>query len=494
MISLDFKPAIDDLWSAFQEIGIEDGYDIVAQTTLLLAVRRLDALHTAAENKARVTGASIENPIFDAETEQLRWSRLKNVEPATMFSLFESKVVQFVRERGGAFTDAVFTIPSPSALSRLIDLVDKVPYAGPKSNGAVYEYLISRITTKNSSGGFPTPRHLVKLMVTMAAPQPCDTIIDPASGSGGFLVAAADYLRENHPDLLLRKQSREHFHRRLLQGVDNDPAFARMSAMNLLLHGVEAPDIQRRDSLASWPGSPGGYTLALTNPPFNGSIEKSALDNDLYREVQSTAKALLYLGRVLTLLQTGGRAAVIVPSGVLFGEKKAQVALRKALIDDHKLDAVIRVPPASYEPFSSAQTSLLFFTKVGVGSTDRVWFYDIRADGWSLDKKRTPVADNDLPDLLDRWSAIGDPASPELQRTRLDQSFFVSRDEIALNNYVLTLSSYQKVPDDWSSTRPPIEILAEIRGLNAEIENDLAAIEKLLSGESLEPTAGHSAG
>jgi len=492
--SREFKPVIDNLWAAFEEFGIEDGYDIVAQATLLLAVRRLDVLHTAAERKARVTGAPMDNPIFDAETEELRWSRLKNTDPATMFGLFESKVVQFVRERGGTFADAVFTVPSPSALSRLVDLVDKVPYANPQTNGAVYEYLISKITTKNSSGGFPTPRHLVDLMVKMVDPHPTDVIADPASGSGGFLITVANHLRGKYPNLLLDEEQREHFHHRLLHGFDNDPAFARMSTMNLLLHGIEDPDVRRRDSLAPWAGGPGGYSLVLTNPPFNGSVEKSALDNDLYRDVRSTTKAPLFLGRVLTLLQTGGRAAVIVPSGVLFGERKAQVALRKALVDTHKLDAVIRVPPASYEPFSSTQTSVLFFTKIGVGSTNRVWFYDIRADGRSLDKKRAPVGANDLPDLLDRWSTIGEPDSPELQRTRMDQSFFVSRDEIAANNYLLTLSSYQAVPDDSVPTRPPAEILADIRNLNSEIENDLASIEAFLINESPEPDAGHSAG
>jgi type I restriction enzyme M protein len=492
--SPEFRPVIDELWYAFEEFGIEDGYDIVAQSTLLLAVRRLDVLHMAAESKARVTNAPTDNPIFDAETDELRWSKLKNADPATMFDRFESKVVPFVRTRGGAFADVVFTIPTPSALSRLVDLVDKLPYADPESNGAVYEYLISKITTKNSSGGFPTPRHLIDLMVKMVAPKPNDVIADPAGGSGGFLIAAANYLRERYPDLLLVKESRVHFHRGLLHGFDNDPAFARMSTMNLLLHGVEESEVRRRDSLAPWPDGLDRYSLVLTNPPFNGSVEKSALDNDLYRDVKSTTKATLFLGRVLTLLQAGGRAAVIVPSGVLAGESKAQVTLRTALIDNHKLMAVIRVPSASYQPFSSTQTSILFFTKVGVGSTDRVWFYDIRADGRSLDKKRAPVEENDVPDLLDRWSTIGDRDSPELQRTRTDQSFFVRRDEIAANNYMLSLGNYQDVVDHSATYRPPTEILADIRNLNAEIENDLSAIDVLLADASPELGAGDPTG
>lgn len=477
-----FKPGIDELWSAFEEIGTEDGYDIVAQATLLLAIRRLDVLHTAAERRARVSGTPIEDPIFNAETDELRWSRLKNADPATMFGLFESKVVQFIRERGGTFADAVFTIPSPSVLSRLVDLVDKVPYSGSLDNGAVYEYLISKITTKNSSGGFPTPRHVIDLMVKIVDPQPGDVISDPACGSGGFLVAAANHLRENHPDLLTNEHHRNHFHHKLLHGVENDPAFARMATMNLLLHGIEQPDVQRRDSLAPWPETEraGGYTLILTNPPFSGSVEKSSLDKDLYRDVKSTTKAALFVGRALSLLETGGRAAVIVPEGVLFGAKKAQVALRKTLIDEHKLDGVIRIPAASYQPFSSTQTAILVFTKTGAGGTDRVWFYEIRADGWSLDKKRTAVPETDLPDVLARWVTLRDPECPELQRARTEQSFFVSRDEIAANKYLLTFSRYKEAADVLAPTRPPEEIIADIRALNTEIERELTAIEELL--------------
>jgi len=476
----DFKPEIDELWTAFEEIGIEDGYDIVAQATLLLAVRRLDVLHTAAERRARISETSIAEPIFGADTDDLRWSRLKNANPTAMFRLFEAKVIQFIRERGGTFADVVFTIPSPNALSRLVDLVDRVPYGGPSENGAVYEYLISKITTKNSSGGFPTPRHLIDLMVKMVDPQPADVISDPACGSGGFLVTAADYVRHKHAGLFIDSQQRAHFHHDFLHGVDNDPAFARMATMNLLLNGVEQPDVQRRDSLASWPERPGGYTLVLTNPPFSGSVEKSSLEKDLHRDVKSMTKAALFVGRVLSLLEAGGRAAMIVPEGVLFGERTAQVLLRKTLVDEHKLDAVIRIPPASYEPFSSTQTAILVFTKTGAGGTDRVWFYEIRADGRSLDKKRIPLVENDFPDLLARWAALWDPKCLELQRTRSEQSFFVSRDEIAANNYMLTFSRYQEFADVSTPTRPPGEIIADIRTLNAEIEKDLVSIEELL--------------
>lgn len=477
MSGTDFEPVVDELWSAFEEIGIEDGYDIVAQATLLLTVRRLDVLHTAAEKKANLTGDPIKNSIFDAKTEHLRWSKLKNTAAHTMFTLFETEVIQFVRERGGTFSDVTFTIPSAGALSRLVDTVDKVPYSSPEVNGAVYEYLISKITTKNSSGGFPTPRKLIDLMVRMLDPQPTDTIADPACGTGGFLIRTARYIREQYPEFLFTEERREHFNERMFHGFDNDPAFARMCTMNLLFHGIDHPDSRRGDSLATMPDDVGKYSLVLTNPPFSGSVEKSTLDKELYRDAKSTTKALLFVGRALSLMRAGGRAAVIVPDGVLFGSKNAPVALRASLVNDHKLHAVIKVPPAVYEPFSSTQTSILIFTKTGVGGTDRVWFYEVRADGRSLDKKRAPVAENDLPDVLARWKTLSAADSPEVSRTRTDQSFFVSREEIAGNSYYLTFNHYRQRVDDVTATRPPGEILAEIKALNAEIDASVAALE-----------------
>lgn len=477
----DIKDAVDALWSAFEEFGIEDGYDIVAQTTLLLAVRRLDMIHTMAEKKSNITGKPLENAIFDSTTEHVRWSRLKNLDPVAMYSAFETDVLRFVRERGGTFSDVVFTVPSPGALSRLVDTIDALSYADPFTNGAVYEYLISRLTTKNSTGGFPTPRHLADLMVRLVDPRPTDTIADPASGSGGFLVSAANYLRERHPELPFDEVRREHFQRDLLHGFDNDPAFARISTMNLLLHGIEEPDIQRRDSLARWPDPVGTYSVVLTNPPFNGSVERSALDKDLHRDVKSTTKAPLFVGRVLSLLNTSGRAAMIVPEGVLFGTQRAQTALRKTLVEDHRLEAVIKIPSACYEPFSTARTAILVFTKTGAGGTDRVWFYEIRADGRSLDKKRTPVVENDVPDILARWGSLSEATSPELSRTRADQSFFVPRDEIAgVGDYLLTMSRYQAIAENVTPVRPPVDILADIRTLNAAIDKGITELEALL--------------
>lgn len=474
------RRVLDELWSAFEEANIEDGYDILEQVTLLLFIRRLDVLQTAAERRARVTGEPLVAAAFDPSQQHLRWSQLKNAHAEDVFTALEQELIPLVRDVGGTMSDVRFTIPTPSALSRIVDLVDKVPYGDPHSNGAVYDYLISKITTKKSTGGFPTPRHLIDLMVEMVAPTPYDVVGDPASGSGGFLVSAANYLRESYPDLRLEAQLRTHHHNEAFHGRDSDSEFARMTEMNLLLHGIDNPDVRRRNSLAPTPDDDRRFTVVFTNPPFNGSIEKSSLDKDLYAATKSTTKAPLFVARVLTMLQPGGRAAVIVPEGVLFGTNKAQVDLRRTLVDEHRLEAVMRVPSSSYQPFSATTTSILLFTKTDVGGTDRVWFYDIRADGRSMDKKRVPVEDNDLPDVLARWKDLANPQSPEYSRARTEQSFVVGRDEIAANDYLLTVSTYAAQVAENIETREPAEVLAEIRGLNAEIDAALTSIEELL--------------
>ena len=404
----------------------------------------MDVLHAAAKKSAHMTGVSLVNLIFDTETDAIRWSKLKNAAPDTLFELFESKVVQQVHEYGRPMGDARFTIPSPGAPSRMIDLVDKVPYAGPETNGNAYEYFDSKITTKNSSSGFPTPRHLVDLIVKMVDPPPGDIVADPAIESGCFLVAACTYLRKQHPDLFMDALSREHFQRTMFHGIDNDPAFALMANMSLLLRGTINQDSQRKNSLGAIPDELGKFTLVFTNPSFSGSIERFSLDANLYRDVKSAIKAALFIGRVLTLLRPGDRAAVIVPEGVLFGNRRAQIALRKTLVDDHRLDAVVRIPPASHEPFSATRLAILYFTKTGPSGTDDSVVYDVRADGRSLDKKRPRVAENDLPDALARWRSLETRRVWNSRVERIEQSFFAPRQEVTSNDFLLTLSQYEQ--------------------------------------------------
>lgn len=480
MITPAHRKVVDDLWAAFEDVGIEDGYDIVEQVTFLLFVRRFDVIQTAAERKARISGADVEAPIFGHDQQELRWSALKNLDGETMFKTVTAQVVPFVQHMGGPMRDVRLTIPTAASLSRIVDLLDQVPFADPATNGGIYEYLLSKISTKNSSGGFPTPRHVIQLMIEMIAPGPTDVLCDPASGTGGFLVAATNRLRAEHSGMLLNETQRTHFHQTMFHGFDNDPAFARMSTLNLLLHGVESPDIQRHDSLTSIYNEVELYTAIITNPPFNGTVEQSSLDKDLARFIKSRTKALLFVGQVLRLLTPGGRAAVIVPDGALFGSTKAHVALRQALIDDNKLDAVIKLPSAAFLPFSSTSAAILLFTKTGSGGTDQVWFYDVRSDGFSLDKKRAPSQDNDLPDVLARWQTLRQPDSPEWERSRTAQSFAVSRDEIAARGYELSINRYAVIDYQQDDARDPQEIVAEIKALNSEIADGIAVFEEML--------------
>src|ERR1041385_2472837 len=320
--------------------------------------------------------------------------------------------------------DARFTIPTPALLAKVVDLLAAVPMDDRDTKGDLYEYMLGKIATAGQNGQFRTPRHIIRLMVEMTGPQPTDIICDPACGTAGFLVAAGEVLRERYPDILHDTKLREHFHRGLFHGFDFDSTMLRIGSMNMLLHGVENPDIRYRDSLAQdHAGEEEKYTLVLANPPFAGNLDYENTAKDLLQIVKTKKTELLFLALFLRLLKPGGRAAVIVPEGVLFGSSNAHKTLRKILVEEQKLDAVISLPGGVFKPYAGVSTAILIFTKTNSGGTDYVWFYDVDADGWSLDDKRTeqlppeklgPVpsialsADeqlkNNLPDILARWA------------------------------------------------------------------------------------------
>ena len=337
------------------------------------------------------------------------------------------------------------------------------------------------------NGQFRTSRHIIQLMVDMAAPTPQDSIIDPAAGTAGFLVAASEYLREHHPEIWADDASRDHYNRLAFTGFDSDASMSRIASMNMQLHGVESPTIQRRDSLAEeHTDAEGSYTLVLANPPFAGSLDYETTAKDLLAIVKTKKTELLFLALMIRLLKNGGRAAVIVPDGVLFGSSNAHKALRRMLVEDHKLDAVVKLPSGTFKPYTGVSTAILFFTKTSSGGTDHVWFYDVRADGFTLDDKRTPTDANDLPDVLARWSSLSRPDSPEPDRPRTAQSFLVPKSEIAAQGYDLSLNRYREVEHKEVEHRDPQVILAELMELEREIQDATAALAKALAGESRE--------
>jgi len=441
MITGAIKSQIDQIWNAFWSGGISNPLEVIEQITYLLFLRRLDDLHTLEENKSARLKVPMERRVFPEGKddigkngglpyEDLRWSRFKHLAPAEMYAVVGEHVFPFLRTLGGDdstyahhMKDARFTIPTPALLAKVVDLLDAVPMDNRDTKGDLYEYMLGKIASAGQNGQFRTPRHIIRLMVEMTAPQPTDLICDPACGTAGFLVAAGEYLRERQPNLLHDAKLREHFHHRMFHGFDFDNTMLRIGSMNMLLHGVENPDIRYRDSLAQdHAADEEAYTLVLANPPFAGSLDYENTAKDLLQIVKTKKTELLFLALFLRLLKPGGRAAVIVPDGVLFGSSTAHKELRRMLVEDQKLDAVVKLPGGVFKPYAGVSTAILFFTKTNSGGTDRVWFYDVEADGWSLDDKRTPLlsedklgpaprtaldeqdhAKNHLPDVLARW-------------------------------------------------------------------------------------------
>ncbi|PPH07407.1 DNA methyltransferase [Rathayibacter sp. AY1C1] len=486
MITGELKSKIDRVWDAFWSGGISNPLEVIEQITYLLFVRRLDDLQTLAERKARVTGGAIERPIYRRGLEHLRWNRFKNDDPEVMWQVVGNEVFSFLRTLGGDgstygehMRDARFTIPTPALLSRVVDMLDDIPMAERDTNGDLYEYLLSKIASAGVNGQFRTPRHIIELMVAMMAPQPADEICDPACGTAGFLVAASEYVRREHPGVLTNNAQRSHFHTSMFHGFDFDSTMLRIGSMNMLLHGIEAPDIRYRDSLSEGVSDDAErYTLILANPPFAGSLDYESTAKDLQRIVKTKKTELLFVALFLKLLKPGGRAAVIVPDGVLFGSSTAHKALRRMLVEDQKLDAVVKLPSGVFRPYAGVSTAVLFFTKTNSGGTEDVWFYDVRADGFSLDDKRNPIEANDLSDALTRWA---DRRTSERDRDRTDQSFTVPKAEIAAQGYDLSLNRYKEIVHDEVEHRPPLDIIADIEKLEAEIADGLAELKAMLS-------------
>lgn len=496
MITGELKSKIDRVWDAFWSGGISNPLEVIEQITYLLFLRRLDDLQTLAEKKARITGA-IEDPKFLPGQEHLRWSRFKNEEPGVMYQTVSTQVFPFLQKYGEQvggddttysdhMKDARFTIPTPALLSKVVDMLDTIPMDNRDTNGDLYEYMLGKIASAGQNGQFRTPRHIIQLMVDMTAPRPDDEICDPACGTAGFLVAASEYVRDTHASTLTNAEQRQHFHRSMFHGYDFDNVMLRIGSMNMLMHGIEAPDIRYRDSLSEGASEDAEkYSLILANPPFAGSLDYEQTSKDLQRVVKTKKTELLFLALFLKLLKPGGRAAVIVPDGVLFGSSKAHKDLRQTLVEDQKLDAVVKLPSGVFKPYAGVSTAILFFTKTNSGGTDHVWFYDIRADGFSLDDKRNPVDANDLDDLRARWSSLSRPPvedeSSERDRARTEQSFLVPKADIVAQGYDLSLNRYKEIEHEEIEHRAPLDIIADMEALDEEIVKGIAELKGMLS-------------
>lgn len=511
MLTGELRSKVDNLWNSFWSGGISNPLQVLEQITYLLFIKRLDDLHTLEENKANSLKKPMAKRIFpEGEDkkgrafEDLRWSRFKHFGPEEMYTVVNDHVFPFLQSLGSDgstyshhMKDARFGVPTPALLSKVVDLIDDIPMEERDTKGDLYEYMLGKIASAGQNGQFRTPRHIINLMVNMMAPTPKDTICDPASGSCGFLVGASEYLREHHPEILRDAKLKKHFHEGMFHGYDFDNTMLRIGSMNMLLHGVESPDVRYKDSLAEdHAGDIEKYSLILANPPFAGSLDEDSIAKDILQVVKTKKTELLFLALFLRLLKVGGRAAVIVPDGVLFGSSKAHKELRRMIVEDHKLDAVVSLPSGVFKPYAGVSTAILFFTKTNSGGTDHVWFYDVQADGWSLDDKRTGLLSedklgavpstklskddhikNNLPDVLARWQKRD---KEELKRKRTDQSFTVSKADLAAQDYDLSLNRYKEVVHQEVNHRPPLEIIADLQKLESEIQSSLNDLEDLL--------------
>jgi len=488
MITGELKNKIDKIWETFWTGGITNPLDVIEQFTYLLFIKQLDEVETRREADAMILGFEPDR-IFSEDEQEYRWSRFKNLGDADIvYKLIQEKVFPFIKglhsDKDSAYAkymgDAIFKIRTPGLLSKIIDGIDGLNIQeaaeGGDSKGDLYEYLLSKVATAGTNGQFRTPRHIIKMMVEMVKPNPSDTIIDPAMGSAGFLCEAQLYLREHHKDMLLDAELRNHFNNEMFYGNDMDTTMLRIGAMNMMLHGVENPNISYRDSLSEQNSDEEKYSLVLANPPFKGSLDAESVSASLLKVTKTKKTELLFLALFLRILQKGGRAAVIVPDGVLFGSSKAHKQVRQELVDNNKLQAVISMPSGVFKPYAGVSTAILFFTKTGAGGTDKVWFYDMKADGFSLDDKRQAVEANDIPDIISRYENL--PAEENRQRT--EQSFMVPVEEIRDNGYDLSINKYKEIVYEKVEYEPISVILGKINALEAEIQQELAELQKML--------------
>jgi type I restriction enzyme M protein len=511
MLTGEIRSRIDQIWKAFWTGGISNPLEVIEQITYLLFLKRLDELETAEELKANVEKKPMQKRFFPQGKDgkkrpyqDFRWRHFRDFEAREMYTVISEHVFPWLRTLGGDKTTyskhmegARFTIPPGPLLAKVVDMIDKVPMEDRDTKGDLYEYMLGKIASAGQNGQFRTPRHIIRLMVEMVEPTPKDIVCDPACGTCGFLVAVGESLRERHREVMTNAKLREHFHRDLFHGFDFDNTMLRIGSMNMLLHGVENPDITYRDSLAQdHAGEEEKYTLVLANPPFAGSLDYESCAKDLQQVVKTKKTELLFLALFLRLLKPGGRAAVIVPDGVLFGSSNAHKSLRRMLIEDQKLDAVISLPGGVFKPYAGVSTAILLFTKTNSGGTDQVWFYDVDADGWSLDDKRAPLmsedkltatprakltADehtkNNLPDILARWQQRD---GNERKRPRAAQSFCVPKSDLVAHSYDLSLNRYKEAVHAEVAHLAPREVLANLAKIEAEIQEGMKELGGML--------------
>ena len=497
MITGELKNKIDSLWDIFAAGGLVNPLDVIEQITYLMFIHDLDDTDNLRAKEAAMLGLPYQSIFADEvqvgdrtiDGQQLKWSVFHDFPAGKMYSVMQEWVFPFIKnlhgDKNSAYSkymdDAIFKLPTPLLLSKVVDALDEIyrlmnEIQSSDIRGDVYEYISSRLQVNGRAGAFRTPRHIIRMIVEMIEPKPDDVICDPACGTAGFLVEAGKYLKTNHSEIFFDRIKKDHFMNHMFSGFDMGRTMLRIGAMNMMTHGIDNPFIEYRDSLSDQNPDKEKYSLILANPPFKGSLDADTVSADLLKVCKTKKTELLFLALFLRMLRIGGRCACIVPDGVLFGSSTAHKAIRKELVDGNRLEAVISMPSGVFKPYAGVSTAVLIFTKTSHGGTDNVWFYDMTADGFSLDDKRSPVAENDIPDIIARFR------NPEAEkdRQRTEKSFFVPKAEIVENGYDLSINKYKKTEYKPVEYPPTSEILAELRKLEKEIGTAMDELEEML--------------
>ena len=497
MITGELRSKVDSIWDTIWTGGITSPITVLEQITYLMFMKLLDDNQLKAEAGANALGIKLKNRVFgegicvisenphvETDYKNLRWHVFHNYEPGAMFTNIQNYVFPFIKQIGEgkdtAFSrymkDTVFLIPTAKVLAKVVDGIDAMDMNNKDIMGDVYEYLLGKIAAAGENGQFRTPRHIINMMVQLMKPTLKDKILDPAMGSAGFLLESSTYISTHYAKELMKADNAKYYKSGMFSGFDTDQSMLRIGAMNMMLHGVEDPNITYQDSLSGDNNERNCYSLIMANPPFTGSVFQEEISKDLLALCKTKKTELLFLTLFVKMLEVGGRCASIVPDGVLFGSSTAHKAIRRELVENQKLVAVISMPSGVFKPYAGVSTAILIFTKTNAGGTDKVWFYDMKADSYSLDDKRSPIAANDIPDIIARFNNL----DGEEGRERTEQSFFVTKEEIIDNGYDLSINKYKKteyVAVEYPSTA---EILDRLDALEAEIASEMKELRKML--------------
>ena len=484
MITNELKSQVDKIWETFWTGGISNPLTVVEQFTFLIFIKSLDTAQQKIERQ-KVLKPDLED-IFSEQEQELRWKNFSDLAAQEMFELFSSKMFAFIKilsPEQSSFAhymkDASFLIPTPKLLQKVVDLISKLNLEDKDMKGDLYEYLLSKLATAGTNGQFRTPRHIIKMMVELML---ADTVVDsafkiydPACGTAGFLINSIEYIKDERAEILDNLSVSEF--EGLFYGNDFDISMARIASMNMMLHNITSANISNSDALAKFDKmQEEKYDLVLANPPFKGSLDYDEVAKSILEVAKTKKTELLFLSLILKSLKVGGRTAVIIPDGVLFGSTKAHKEIRKEIVSNQQLDAIISMPSGVFKPYAGVSTAIVIFTKTNGHKNDNVWFYDMDNDGYTLNDNRTACEGSNIPDILERFSKLEN----ETDRKRTEQSFLVPISEIEANDFDLSINRYKEIVYEKVEYEKPKDILEDIKEIEGKIKKSLEELELML--------------